>query len=366
MKKILQIGMTSNYGGIESFVMNVYRNIDRSRFQFDFINMELNGKDIAYSDEIKSLGGKIYKIPGRRENLIENRKQLRKIIQTNDYDFVHNNVLTWSYSYGITLPLSYSTSRVIVHSHNSYMNSGMYARRTLNFINRRLNYKNNIIRLACSKEAGYWLFRDKLFQIIPNGIDTDAYTFNAQIRDEYRSKFDVKNKKVFLNVGRLSYQKNHLFLLKWFKKIHQEEKNSVLFLVGDGELRNDLEEKARELGIASNVKFLGIRNDVKNIMFMSDALLFPSFYEGLPVVLVEAQATGLPAIISDTISSEIDLTNGIRRIDISNSPESYAELALRVAENSYELDRKKAHLKVRRAGYDISNTVKILEKIYRN
>lgn len=197
MKKILQIGMTSNYGGIESFIMNVYRNIDRNKFQFDFVNMETGGKDLAYSNEIKRLGGKIYNIPGRRENLKANRNQLKKIIEENNYDFVHNNVLTWSYSDGITLPLKYSNSKVIVHSHNSYMNPGMYARRVLNFFNRRLNYRNDIIRLSCSEGATRWLFRNRSAVVIPNGIETKDYSFNPIIRDEYRRKFNVENKNVF-------------------------------------------------------------------------------------------------------------------------------------------------------------------------
>lgn len=356
--------MTSNYGGIESFIMNVYRNIDRDKFQFDFINMETGGKEIAYSDEIKSLGGKIYKIPGRRENFRENRNQLKQILQENNYDYVHNNVLTWSYSDGITLPLKYSSSKVIVHSHNSYMNPELYVRRILNFFNKRFNNINSLTRLACSNEAGKWLFSNKDFTIVPNGIDTAKYKFNSEIREKYRKKFDVVDKKVFLNVGRLSHQKNHKFLLNWFKEIHCKDNNTVLFLVGDGDLKKDLKKSVKLLNLTTSVRFLGIRKDVKNLMFMSDTLLFPSFYEGLPVVLVEAQATGLPALISDTISREIDITNGISRINISESPEKYADFALTSAYSSQKNNRMEAYMNVKKAGYDISNTVRMLEEIY--
>lgn len=364
MKHILQIGMTSNYGGIESFIMNVYRNMDRDKFQFDFINMETEGKEIAYSDEIKNLGGKIYKIPGRRENFRENRNRLKQILQENYYDYVHNNVLTWSYSDGITLPLKYSSSKVIVHSHNSYMNPDLYARRILNLFNRRFNNIDSLTRLACSNEAGKWLFSNKSFTIIPNGIDTVKYKFDYEIRNKYRKDFDVVDKKVFLNVGRLSHQKNHKFLLDWFKKIHCKDNNTVLFLVGDGELKKELKERVKLLNLTTSVKFLGIRKDVKDLMFMSDALLFPSFYEGLPVVLVEAQATGLPAVISNTISREIDITNGISRINISELPEKYVDLALTSASSSQKNNRNAAYINVKNAGYDIGNTVKMLEEIY--
>lgn len=364
MKKILQIGMTSNYGGIESFIMNVYRNIDRNKFQFDFINMETNGKALAYSDEIESMGGKIYKIPGRRENFLKNHNELKEIIRSNNYDFVHNNVLTWSYSDGISLPLKYSASKVIVHSHNSYMNPDMYARRLLNLVNRRFNYRNDIIRLSCSTGASKWLFRNRPAKVIPNGIDTSSYKFNPATRNEYRQKFKVKNKNVFLHVGRLSYQKNHEFLFQWFKEILKQDPNSILFLVGDGELRESLKKKVQEMKLSPYIKFLGIRSDVKKLMFMSDAFLFPSYYEGLGIVLIEAQATGLQCIASNNIEPEAKVTNQIKTIDITSSPANYVSMALESAANSKKFDRTNSYLKVKEAGYDISNTVNMLEEIY--
>ena len=356
--------MTSNYGGIESFIMNLYRNIDRDKFQFDFINMETGNQELAYSNEIRQLGGKIYKIPGRRENFIKNHNELKKIIRSNNYDFVHNNVLTWSYSDGISLPLKYSSSKVIVHSHNSYMNPGMYTRRLLNFINRRFNYRNDIIRLSCSTGASKWLFKNRPAKVIPNGIDTADYKFNSLIRDEYRKKFKVTNKNVFLHVGRLSHQKNHEFLFKWFKEILKLDSNSVLFLVGDGELKESLKKKVQEMELSPYVKFLGIRKDVKNLMFMSDVFLFPSYYEGLGIVLIEAQATGLQCIASNNIEPEAKVTNQIRTIDITNSPANYADMALESIAHSQRFDRTSSYLKVKEAGYDISNTVNILEEIY--
>lgn len=366
MKRILQVGMTSNYGGIEAFIMNVYKNIDREKFQFDFINMETENKEIAYAEEIKKLGGKIYRIPGRRENLCENRRQFKQILENNKYNFVHNNILTWSYSEGISLPLKYSSARVIVHSHNSYMNPGMYSRRILNFVNRRFNYRNDIIRLACSEGARKWLFKNKAAKVIPNGIETSTYQFNATIRNEYREKFNVVDKNVFLHVGRLSHQKNHAYLFKWFNEILKRDSNSILFLVGDGELKSELQEEIAKMGLIDQVRFLGIRNDVKNLMFMSDVFLFPSHYEGLGIVLIEAQATGLECIVSNRIEPEAKVTNQIETIDISKSPKLYADLALKKVKKSRKKERDLSYLDVRDAGYDISNTVKMLEEIYSN
>ena len=169
---------------------------------------------------------------------------------------------------------------------------------------------------------------------------------------------------MFLHVGRLSHQKNHDYLFKWFKEILKLDSNSILFLVGDGELKEELERQVKNMGLLSKIKFLGIRNDVKNLMFMSDTFLFPSYYEGLGIVLIEAQATGLQCIASDRIEPEAQITNQIRTIDINKSPADYARLALESIKKSRNADRKESYLKVKNAGYDISNTVEMLEEIY--
>lgn len=364
MKRILQIGMTSNYGGIESFIMNLYRNINRDKFQFDFVNMELDGKNIAYSNEIKNLGGNIYNIPGRKENFFRNRKELKDILINNEYDFVDNNILTWSYSEGITLPMKYTNSKVIVHSHNSNMNEGLITRRILNSINKRLNNRQNLIRLACSEEAGLWLFDKKKFEVIPNGIETSKFHFDLDIRNKYREKFNLKDKKVYLHVGRLSHQKNHEYLLKWFNGIHRKDCNTILFLVGEGELHSYLRKRVRELNLQTCVKFLGIRQDIRDLMFMSDVFLFPSLYEGLGIVLIEAQATGLPCLVSDRIQKEAKITPLVKTINILENPKKYVDLALNTRVSNEK--RLEAMTLVKKAGYDISNTVKLMERIYSN
>lgn len=356
--------MTSNYGGIESFIMNLYRNIDHNKFQFDFINMELNNRPIAYSEEIKNLGGKIYNIPVRKENILANRKALKEILVNNNYDVVANNVLTWSYGEGIFLPLKYSNAKVIVHSHNGGMNNTLISRRIMNIWNRRYNLNNNIIRLACSQVAGKWLFHNRKFQVILNGINTVKYKFDSKIRFEYRNKFELKDKKVFLHVGRFSYQKNHKYVIKLFEALLKRNPNSVLFLVGDGELKRNIEEYVNALGLNRKVLFLGTRHDVKNLMYMSDCLLFPSFYEGFPMVLIESQATGLPCIISNKISSETKITDLIQFIDINKNPEKYTEHIFKILDKKRK--REKYTSLVRNHGYDIQYTVNELEKIYEN
>lgn len=359
--RILQIGMTSNYGGVESFIMNLYRHIDRQQIQFDFVNMETHNKSLAYTDEIKQLGGHIFKIPGRRENPIQNKRELANIIRKGNYQYVDNNVLTWSYSAGVSLPLRLGT-KVIVHSHNAGMNNSMRMRRLLNFINRRYNISPRIIRLACSHEAGKWLFGHKPFQVIPNGINTQDYQFDASIREKYRKKFEVQDKHVFLNVARLSHQKNHGYLLKLFKEIANRDAKAVLFLVGEGELHDEVVRLATQLDLSSQVVFMGIRHDVSELMQMSDVFLFPSYYEGLGIVLIEAQATGLPCLVSSQIPKEVFVTDHIQGMDITAKPVVNARIAMDLVTENY--DRTELAHQVQVSGYGIETTVAQMSAIY--
>ncbi|MGO2722781.1 MAG: glycosyltransferase [Lactobacillus sp.] len=361
MIRILQIGMTSNYGGVESFIMNLYRHINRQQIQFDFVNMETHNKSLAYTGEIKQLGGHIFKIPGRRENPIQNKRELANIIRNGNYQYVDNNVLTWSYSAGVSLPLRLGT-RVIVHSHNAGMNNSMRMRRLLNFINRRYNLNQHIVRLACSHEAGKWLFGHKPFQVISNGINTQNYQFDASIRGKYRKKFNVESQHVFLNVARLSHQKNHQYLLRLFKEIVKRDANAVLFLVGEGELHDEIVRLVSQLNLSSHVVFMGIRHDVSELMQMSDAFLFPSHYEGLGIVLVEAQATGLPCLVSSQIPKEVFVTKHIQAMDLATNPVINAKTALELATETY--DRTELAHQVQISGYGIETTVAQMSAIY--
>ena len=341
--------------------MNLYRHIDRQQIQFDFVNMETHNKPLAYTDEIKQLGGHIFKIPGRRENPIQNKRELADIIRNGNYQYVDNNVLTWSYSAGVSLPLRLGT-KVIVHSHNAGMNNSMRMRRLLNFINRRYNLNSHIVRLACSHEAGKWLFGHKPFQVIPNGINTQDYQFDASTRDQYRRRFKVEDKHVFLNVARLSHQKNHQYLLKLFKEIVKRDVKAVLFLVGEGELHGQLVAVIHQLHLEAYVNFLGVRDDVSELMQMSDELLFPSFYEGLPIVLVEAQATGLKCFASNKISHEVFLTNEIFPMDIEASVQKNALYALHILQRPYQ--RRDGAKEIREAGYGVEATAAKMKAIY--
>lgn len=364
MKRILQIGMTSNYGGIESLLVNLYDKLDRNRFHFDFIDMEGSHKTIAYSEEIERMGGKIFKIPSRRENIFKNRNYLKRIILNGNYSYIHNNLSSWSYAEGIRIPLNFNSGKVIVHSHNSNIESNVISRRIMDRLNRHLNNNPQLIRLACGEEAGEWLFGNEHFSIIPNGIDTKKYQFNPFIREKYRKSFNISNsEKVYLNVGRMSIQKNHIFLLKSFKEILREQPKSLLVLVGNGELRDDLINLAAKMKISQRVKFLGIRNDVENIMQMSDCFILPSLWEGLPIALIEAQASGLPCFVSQNISQEAFLTNYVKKINIDESPKLVSNFILKSVKE-LKVNRLNATKYVKDAGYDLSRTVEMIKKIY--
>lgn len=361
MKKILQIGMTANYGGIESWIFNLYKNIDRTKFEFVFINMERNKQKIAYEDQIISMGGKVIHIPARRENWLEHRKALKKIISRGKYSVIHNNLSSWSYVDAIDIGLKYSNSKIIVHAHSDAIEKGRYLRKLFNLINRRYNRKE-IIRLASSDKAGKWMFGTQRYTVIPNGISVKEFSFKDRIRIEYREKFNLENKDVFLHVGRLSPEKNQIYIINLFNEIQKKDSKAVLYIVGDGNLRNKLETKVRELNIADKVHFLGVRNDVSSLMQMSDCFLFSSFNEGLGIVLIEAQATGLPCLVSNTIPKEAFISNFIEKMNINETPQKNRDKALDLL--NLHIDRKNSSLLLRKNNFDLENAVQQIERVY--
>lgn len=363
MKKILQIGMTANYGGIESWIFNLYKNIDRTKFEFVFINMERNNQKIAYEDQIISMGGKVIHIPARRENWLKHRKALKKIISEEKYSVIHNNLSSWSYIDAVDIGLKYSNSKIIVHAHSDAIEKGRYLRKLFNLVNRKYN-KKKIVRLASSSKAGKWMFGTQKYTVIPNGISVKKFSFKDKIRTEYRKKFNVENKDVFLHVGRLSPEKNQLYIINLFNEIQKKDSKAVLYIAGDGKLRNELEAKVRELNISDKVHFLGVRNDISSLMQMSDCFLFSSFNEGLGIVLIEAQATGLPCLVSNTIPQEAFISNFIEKMNINESPQKNRDKALNLLK--LHIDRKNSFLLLRENNFDLDSAIQQIERIYLN
>ena len=357
--RVLHVLGGLNRGGAETFVLNLYRAIDRDKIQFDFIIHTDKRQD--YSEEIESLGGKIYVFPKfNGKNYFKVKKCWNEFFACHtEYKVLHSHVRSYA---SIYIPIAKKHGlKTIIHSHSTNDGGGISGaiKRLMEF---PLRYQADYL-FACSHEAGEWLYGKKAcrksnFYFIPNAIDTDKYEFNEQVREEYRSEFALQGKFVIGHVGRFSKPKNHTFLIDVFNLVCKERNDAVLLLVGDGELKERITEKVVRLGLQDRVIFTGSRGDVANLLQAMDVFVFPSLWEGLPVPVVEAQASGLPCIISDVITTDVDVSDLIERVT-EYKPENWSEKI-----NSCRIERKNVIKEIKSACFDVNDSAKNLSDFY--
>lgn len=360
MIRVLQIIGLMNRGGAETMIMNLYRNIDKTKIQFDFVVHTT--EKCAFDDEIIKNGGKIYRVPRYKiYNHFKYVRELKKIFKEHqEYSIIHCHINSTA-SIITNIAKKYKM-KTIVHSHSTAYQKGISGKYK-EFLQKKMKKNDNSkvdFNFACSNEAGKWLYGNNKFKVINNAIESDIFIFNKEKRQRIRENYDIKNKFVIGHVGRFSKIKNHEFLIDIFEEILKIKKDSVLILVGDGENIDKIKLKVKKLNIEDKVIFTGIQSNINEILMGMDILLLPSLFEGLPVTLVEAQATGLKCIISDNISQEINITELITTVSLQKEPKIWAQ---KVIENKDYL-RENMQKDIIRKGYDIKSTVKELEKIY--
>lgn len=361
--RILQVFKGMNMGGAETMIMNIYRNVDRSIIQFDFIVHTSN--KCYYDDEILSMGGKIYRAP--RFNVKNYWKYVKWwkcfFNEHQDYKIIHGHVRSSASIY-----LSLAKRRgltTLIHSHS--MSSGTkYATLFKNILRYPIISAADYL-FACSTNAGEWLYGKKAclknkFKILNNAIDVEKYAFDNYEREQLRKEMNIDEKLVIGHVGSFRTPKNHDFLVNIFKVILDREPNALLLLVGDGELKEKIKDKVKRLNIAENVIFTGVRSDIPELLSVMDILVFPSLWEGLPVTLIEAQASGLPCVISDVITDEVLLTPHVQSVSLLKSPEHWANLILSMDTTNREYYSKF----IIESGFDIKETATKLTKFYLN
>lgn len=355
MIRVLHSELQSNIGGIESFLLNLTKVIDKTNINFDIL---MKGNNPFLEKEFKKLGVKIYKVPS---NLAQYIRFVKYLLKKNNYNFVyiHKNSAA-----NILLPIlvkKYSTAKLIVHSHNTNPSGGSKIAVILHKINRNKLYKLSDYRFACSNLAAKWMFgkdyHNKNVKIIKNGIITQNYVYNPKIRAEIREQLGLKNKFVIGHVGAFREQKNHKFLINVFSKLNIS--NARLVLVGDGPLKSKIEEQAKELGLSNKIKFLGSRNDVNILLQAFDIFAMPSLWEGLSIAVIEAQASGLNVIASDHLSSESKITDNIKFLPLEESLWVNEIKSVKEVKNT----RVDESLKIKYAGYDMSSSAKIIQNI---
>lgn len=359
-KRILLISQHLNRAGTEAFMMSVFRGIDHSRFQVDFLIY--NKLETDYSREVEAAGNKVWRVTSRRESPLKWYKELNRFFKEHagEYAAIHycGNGLTtiaplvFAYCYGVPIR--------IVHSHNS--SSSGFHNRLLHILQRGIAKRLTTHHFACSSEAAKWFFGRSPSVIIRNGIDTRLFDYNPQSRDETRQQLNISpSATVMIHVGRFTPEKNHTFLLDVFAAFLEQRQDALLVLVGNGPLMEQTVCKSKELGISNRVVFLGERKDVPCLLQAADCFLMPSTFEGQPFVLIEAQCSGLPCIVSDVVNDDICLTANVTRLSLKTSAK---EWSARIATICDSYVRRSCREEIERQGYSIRETVNYLEKVY--
>jgi len=357
MERVLHIIAGLGSGGAESIVMNYYRFINRERIQFDFLVR--NSAQHRFDDEITKYGGKIYYTAPFPKRTLRNIYEVYKFFKKHkEYNIIHVHANSLMYIVPLIIAKKNGVKCRIIHCHSTHSQKKIF--NIIHYFNRMLIGKYANIFIACSKDAGKWMFRDNEYIILNNGIDISKFKYDIQIRNEIRKEFKIEDKFVIGHVGRFSYEKNHGFVLDIFEEILKKQSNAVLMLVGEGELFDKIKRKSIEMNIGDKVIFTGVRSDVNKLMLAMDVFLFPSIYEGLPLTLIEAQASGLPCVVSNVITKEVNVTNNINYLDLNQDIKEWANCVLSL----FNFKRIDTGNMIKDAGYDISLEAKKLEKLY--
>lgn len=357
MIRVLHVVTYMGRGGLETMLMNYYRHIDRSKVQFDFLVHR--GFEADYDEEIKSLGGRIYHVSRLVPWSRRYKAELRHFFITHpEYKIVHVHqdclssvVLQCAKDCGIPVR--------IAHSHNSNQD------KNIKYLFKRY-YMRKIPEtatelFACGKAAGDWMFGGKAYQLLPNAIAAEKYIYEEEKAKKIKKDLGLEKDLVIGHIGRFNPQKNHKFLIDIFEKCFEKNQKVRLMLIGDGEGRKEIENKVKECGLQDNVLFMGVRRDVPELLQAMDVFVFPSLYEGLPVTMIEEQAAGVPAVISDRVSEECIITKGLVKVEgLEETPEQWADEILKQAKIS-KSDRSE---EIKKAKYDIETTAKRLEEYY--
>ncbi len=355
--RVLHCVNNMHRAGLETMLMNYYRNIDRTKIQFDFLTHRPERSD--YDDEIESMGGKIYHAPRLYpQNYPAYFKWMKKFFEEHpEYQIVHSHIDAMSY-----LPLLAAKKAGvkirIAHSHNTGIDKDFKYILKRYFKFRLTSVANKY--LACGDLAGRFLFGNEYYEIIPNAVDAEQFYYDIEKRKRKRAELGYTNEFVVGHVGRISYQKNHRFLIEVFHEIQKKESQAVLILVGVGEKEKEVRKQVENMGLKHKVIFLGKRNDVAELYHAMDAFVLPSLFEGVPVVGIEAQFADLPCFFSNKTPEEVKFNKESEFIDLKLSANEWAEKILEAR------GRKRSSEKndIISSCYDIKLAHSILENYY--
>lgn len=364
MIRILHVVGGMDRGGIETFLMTIYRNIDRNKIQFDF--MVHTDKECAYDEEIRNLGGRIYPVIPRKQGIFKNIKSLDNFFKTHkEYKIIHQHMSSLTYIEPLKIAKKYGIPCRITHSHN-IRQGGSPIHKYIHMINKITLESYATEYFACSYLAAKWMYTKKIyeenrFRVINNAIESKKFIFNETIRNKKREELKIKDKFVIGHIGRFHPQKNHDFLIDIFKEIYDKDENSILLLIGDGQLKTQIENKVKNLKLSNNVIFTGVCDDIPKIIQAMDVFLLPSLYEGLGIVLVEAQASGLKCFTSDkVVPQDVDSTGLVKFINLDKSARHWAKEVLK----GKDYERQNTMESIIDGGYDVFQVANEIQNWY--
>lgn len=346
--------------GITGVMLNLYKNLNRDQFHIDFVS--INNPEKGLKNQFINDGSIFTIIPREIRHPLKYIRQYAKACKGYDIVHVHGNSATMVLEM-IAAKISGVKIRV-AHSHNTYCTA-----KVVDMMFRFLFYSLCNVRLACGKEAGEWLFGKRSFTIINNGINAEKYRFNEVKRSEIREQLQIQNSNILVgNVGNFLVAKNHDFLIDVFKELHKLNSKFRLILLGDGNLKEQIEDKVNRLELNDYVYFKGSVNNVSDYLNAIDLIIMPSINEGLPLTLIEEQANGINCVVSDNITRNVDLTGNVEFCDLDKNIDIWIRTILSSIQNSSQIDRNKQSdvsiENIRSKHYDIQRSIKLLEKVY--
>lgn len=364
--RVLHVLGTTNLGGAESRIMDLYRHIDREKIQFDFLIHTT--KEGFFDQEIKQLGGKIYYLPSFRVyNYFAYKKACREFFAAHrEFQAVQGHMTSTA---SIYLPIAKKAGVpvTIAHARSAGVDKGLKGWIT-KFLRRNLHRKCDYM-FSCSDLAASAVFGEKQYKegkvvFVPNAVDTKDFAPDEHMREKIRREYGLENSFVIGHVGRFHYAKNHEFILDIFAEVLKQNKQAMLFLLGDGPRRQEMEEKAAELGIKERVIFAGNQNPVAPYYQAMDAFLFPSRFEGMPGTVVEAQAAGLPSLIADTITTQVKVTELVTFLSLEQSAKLWAEQLSQMMTERKVQKNSETEIDLSKTNYDVNYQVKQYEQFY--
>ena len=365
--RVLHITEMLSAAGIESFIMNMYRNIDKNKVQFDFLVLR-NQKEF-YDEEISKLGGRKYYVHSNISNtwmrILDEAKQIEKFLKEHHYDIVHIHYTTPLRAPYLLAAKRAGVSTRIYHAHSAAVSGKSKVKMAV-----YKYYRSKIVKwgtdwFGCSIAAAEWIFPQEYVdnnevKIVYNGIDTSRFKYSKEARKRIREELGIADEFVLIHTGRFIDQKNQSFVLDIFKDVKRKHAEAKLILLGTGNLLSEVEHKAEKLEIKSDVFFLGVRENVQDYLSAADCYVMPSLYEGLPVAAVEAECSGLPCVLSSNITKEVALTSSIKFLSLNQPIEIWTNEVLK-SRNSKRTDNSKV---VADNGYDVQTVAKWLETFY--